>query len=135
MSEYASAIALAQKLIAKKGRRDGALVRSISSNVPDPSRPWKPGQPERVILAANLPVVILDAKLMLTGFTSKGQAISKSLSPEATSIAYLAAGAIAEKPRINDLLTSKGETFSVIEVEDLSPGAESILYLLQLKAT
>jgi hypothetical protein len=42
----------------------------------------------------------------------------------------LAAGV---EPRNLDLLTTKGKTYSVLEVEELAPGDEVALYTLHLK--
>jgi len=132
MAEYDSAVALALRLIKKKGRADGRITRFEGEA--DPDRPWAPGDPENVVMAEDLPVVVLDAKLMLAGFTSKGPTILASLAPEATAIAFVAAASMASPPLTGDVLETRSERYAVLEVEDLAPGSQSIVYILHLKA-
>lgn len=133
MAEYSSAIALALRLIRKKGRADGEIIRTSSPATPAQT-PWKPGVPTKTALAENLSVVVLDAKTMLA-FSRKGEAVIASLAPEATAIAFLAAASLDVPPAIGDLLETGGRRYSVLDVEDLCPGEQTILYTLHLKAS
>jgi hypothetical protein len=126
MAGYASARALAERLIAKKGRRDGVLRRPSSDNAAPAGRPWAPADADPAqdpAMATDLSVVVLDAKLFK----------KDELTPETSAVAYLAASACPE-PRSGDVLETRGSRHSVIGVEDLAPGEDSILYTLHLKA-
>ena len=64
MAGYESARALAERIIAKRGRRDGVLRRPGADAVPNPARPWAPDDADPtqdVALAENLAVVVLEA--------------------------------------------------------------------------
>lgn len=126
MAGYDYARALAERLIAKKGRRDGVLRRPGSDNAAPADRPWAPvdSDPSQdPAMAENLSVVVLDAKLFK----------QDQLTPETTAVAYLAASACPE-PRSGDLLETRGTRYAVLDVQDLAPGEDSILYTLNLKA-
>lgn len=120
---YESSRALAVRLIASKGRTDGVLRRPGASAV-DPTRPWAPSA-EAIdpALASGLAVVVVSASMFKDA----------QLSPEATAVAFLAADA-SPAPRPGDILETKGTRSVVLAVEDLSPGADSVLFTLQLKA-
>lgn len=126
MAGYESARALAERLIAKKGRKDGVLRRPSSDNAATSDRPWAPQDSDPTqdpAMAEELSVVVLDAKLFK----------KEQLTPETTAVAYLAASACPE-PRTGDLLETRGHRYSVLDVQDLAPGEDSILYTLNLKA-
>jgi hypothetical protein len=123
---YESSRLLAQRLMAKKGRLDGVLRRPSADAQPTAGKPWSPADPTPSydpVVAEGFAVVVLDASLF-----KKDQ-----LAPEATAVAYAAADDLPE-PRVGDLLETKGERFAVLDVQDLSPGSDSILYTLMLKA-
>jgi hypothetical protein len=121
MAEYDSAIAVARSLIEKKGRRDGRLTRATSTP-PDASKPWKPGTPQKVAKAEDLPVVVLGATLFKAG----------SLTPETTAVAYVAA-APGLDVLLGDLLETRGARYSVLKAELLAPGDQDVLWTLHLK--
>ncbi len=120
MAEYDSAVALAKRLIEKKGRRDGKLLRASQAAPTD--QPWKPGTSGKVALAEDLAVAILGASLFKVG----------SLTPETTAVGYLAAASF-DDVRLGDVLETRAERYSVLSAEKLAPGDQDILYILHLK--
>jgi hypothetical protein len=114
----------ARRLIAKNGRSDGILKRP-SSALQDPvDRPWASEATDPQVsaeLASDLSVVVLDARTALR---------PEVILPDQTAVAYLAAGI---EPQNLDTLTTKGKTYSILEVEELAPGDETALYILHLK--
>lgn len=120
MAEYDSAIALAKRLIEKKGRRDGKLLRA--SQAAPAGKPWAPGTAGKVALAENLAVAILGASLYKAG----------SLTPETTAVGYLAAASFGDV-RLGDVLETRAERYSILAAEKLAPGEQDILYILHLK--
>jgi hypothetical protein len=114
----------ARRLIAKFGRSDGELSRPRQALEAVPGRPWAAQAQDPAVdpvLAAGLSVVVLDAKTVLR---------PELILPEQTAVAYLAAGL---EPRNLDVLTTRGKSYSVLEVEELAPGDDTALFTLHLK--
>lgn len=114
----------ARRLIAKFGRSDGELLRPSLSLQTTPERPWASDLSDLAVnpsVGSGLSVVVLDALTVLK---------PEQLLPEQTAVAYLAAGL---EPRDLDVLTTKGRRYSILKVEELSPGTDVALYILHLK--
>lgn len=112
----------ARRLIAKHGRKDGVLTRPSNAQQAPADKPWAPmataTDPE---VASDLSVVVLDASLAVK---------PDQLLPEQTAVAYLASGV---EPRELDVLGTRGKAYSVLRVEELAPGDDTVLYILHLK--
>lgn len=69
MTEYSSAIALVERLIRKKGRKNVSIYRSSVSTATDVDRPWKldskPTAPDQLI-ASGLHAVFIDPRQTLS---------------------------------------------------------------------
>ena len=116
----------ARRLIDKNGRKDGVLKRPSAALSTPVDRPWAAEDAVPAVdpsLAAELSVVVLDAKTALR---------PEAILPEQTAVAYLAAGL---EPKALDILETRGKTYSVLEVEEIAPGADTALYILHLKGS
>lgn len=115
----------ARRLIAKNGRWDGVLSRPSIALVAPQDRPWASEDAAPAVdpvLASGLSVVVLDARTTLK---------PEVILPDQTAVAYLAPGLV--EPRNLDVLTTRGKSYSVLEVEELAPGDNTALYTLHLK--
>lgn len=118
---------VARRLLAKHGRTDGVLRRPRLDNTAPPNKPWAPVDADPAVdpvVASNLSVVVLDASVVAKP--------GAEFAPETTSVAYLDADV---EPLVRDLLETRGETYSVLRVEELAPGLTTAMFTLHLKAS
>lgn len=143
MTEYASAVALAARLIKKKGRSGVQLYRPAPNTPSNAARPWKlDTDVADTLLASGLHAVFLDAREVRGAQGQFGLEVSfrswmempDSLMPDATAVAYLIPAELGStKVEVGDLVVSSGHRYSVARSDLLQPGDEPILYKLQLK--
>lgn len=151
MGEYDSARALALRLIKKKGRAGVQLYRSGSGTPSDPARPWKPdGDGPDVdnptsadVLVATLHGVFLDpveargsqGQFSFHVYLRAGSDASDSIAPDATYAVYVAAAELPDGVTIEAgmLIVSQGRRYSVLQVSELKPGEDAILYTVSVK--
>lgn len=128
MAEYDKAVALAKRLIEKKGRGGVSLVSSGKGVPSDPERPWRPdsGSAEDAVLAQGLRVAFLDAVRARDGTL---------IVAESTAAAYLAKASLPDGvlPVDGSLLVTGSRRYFVLRVEELAPGDQTVLYILHLK--
>lgn len=143
MGEYASAVALAARLIKKKGRSGVSVYRPMPNAASNPSRPWKldTDAPD-TLLASGLHVIFLDAR---QARGAQGQfsfevsfrswmEMPDSLMPDATAVAYLIPAELgANVLQQGDLVVSDGHRYAVMRCDPLKPGDELVMYTAQLK--
>lgn len=145
MGEYDSARALALRLIKKKGR-SGVTIKKVGEGTPsDPDRPWKPdgGTAEDVTLATGLHGVFLDpveargsqGQFSFAVYLRGGSDAVDSIAPNATHIVYIAAAELPTGVTIEPgyLIEQGSRRYSVLEVNELKPGEDPILYTISVK--
>lgn len=144
MAEYSNAVALAKRLITKKGRANVSAYRPGISAPTDADRPWKLDGPAVAdqLLASGLHVVFLDNRQAIGWQGQFGFEVSfrsrvenpDSLMPGATAVAYL----IPEELGVvrldaNDLIVSGDRRYTVMRCDPLEPGDQLIMFIAQLK--
>ena len=116
----------ARRLIAAKGRSDGALRRpSMDQTVG--AKPWTPVDADPVVdplVASGLSVVVLDALTVARP--------GLSLHVDCSAVAFMDADV---EPKVGDLLETAGDRYKVLEVDRLAPGPTTAMFTLQLKAS
>ena len=143
MTEYSSAIALAARLIKKKGRSGVSLYRARPGSAAIPSRPWKldiaPAADQ--LLASGLNVLFLDERQARGEQGQFGFEVSfrsrinmpDTLIPGATAVAYLIPAQLGNQvPEAGDLVVSGAHRYTIMRCDVLCPGDEIILYYIQL---
>lgn len=124
MAEYDSVRALATRLIAKKGKTI-TLNQVSDDTLPSASRPWDPAD-VKVSVPVNVKgviVPILRAK------------VDDTLVRVNDKIAYISAEAIEDfEVSLKDTITISGTVHRIIEITDISPGDQKVLYILLLRA-
>lgn len=146
MTEYSSAIALAKRLITKKGRSNVSVYRPAVGVVSNPARPWKPdttvGTTADTLIASGLHVVFLDNRQARGAQGQFGFEVSfrawmempDSIMPDATAIAYLIPAELgATRLEAGDLMVSGAHRYAVMRCDPLEPGDELIMFAAQLK--
>lgn len=143
MGEYSSAVALAAKLIKKKGRSGVSIYRPTPNAASDSSRPWKlDTDATDTLLASGLHVVFLDARQARGAQGQFGFEVSfrswmempDSLMPNATAIAYLIPAELGSTVlKAGDLVVSDGHRYAIMRCDPLKPGDELVMYTAQLK--
>ena len=134
-SQYASARALAQRLIGKRGRK-ASIYRTKDGVAPDPSKPWRPGASRDKTVPSSIPMVFLDYSVQEDASRAGlafAASVGKALVPEATQTAYVAALDMTERPRAGDRIKDGSKRLEVLELEVLQPGEDDILYVLYMK--
>lgn len=146
MTEYTSAIALAERLIKKKGRKGVQLYRSTVNSASNPQRPWKLDNPSAaaadVLLAEGLHVLFLDPRQARgeqgqfgfeVSFRSRTE-MPDSLVPDASAVAYFIPAELGSTAiQVGDLVVSGGSRYAVMRCDPLQPGDEVVVYRVQLK--
>lgn len=143
---YANAVALAKRLITKRGRSGVSVYRPEVGLVTDATRPWKTESLETpdadTLLASGLHVLFLDTR-QAAGFLGQfGFEVSfrsrvenpDSLMPGATAVAYIIPeelGGVRLDAR--DLVVSGSRRYTVMRCDPLEPGDELIMFVAQLK--
>lgn len=143
MTEYSSAVALASKLIKKKGRKDVSLFRARPGTPSAPARPWKldvtPAADQ--LLASGLNVLFLDQRQARGEQGQFGFEVSfrsrvdmpDSIMPGATSVAYFIPAQLGTQvPEAGDLVVSGTHRYTIMRCDALKPGDELVLYYAQL---
>ncbi|QXN72404.1 head-to-tail connector protein FII [Rhodobacter phage RcSimone-Hastad] len=144
MTEYSSAIALAKRLITKKGRKNVSAYRPGASAPQDPARPWKlDGAPVAdQLLASGMNVVFLDIRSSIGFLGQFGFEVSfrsrvenpDSLMPGSTAVAYIIPEQLgAARLQPEDLLLAGSTRYTVMRCDALQPGDELIMFVAQLK--
>lgn len=144
MSEYSSAIALAKRLITKKGRKAVSAYRPGESVASDADRPWKLDGPAVAdqLLASGMHVLFLDGRQSVGFLGQFGFEVSfrsrvenpDSLMPGATAVAYIIPDELgATRLQAEDLIVSGDRRYTVMRCDALEPGDELILFVAQLK--
>lgn len=124
MAEYDSARALATRLIDKKGRPI-VVTRVNDAALPDADRPWDPADAKTRsnITVRGVIVPITRAK------------IDDTLVRVNDKIAYISAAAVNDfEISLKDTITIAGTVHRIVEITDISPGEQKVLYILQLRA-
>lgn len=124
MAEYDNARATATRLIAKKGRTI-TLVKVSDKTLPDTSRPWDPAdtQTETLVNVRGVIVPITRAK------------IDDTLVQVNDKLAYVSAQAIGDfEISLKDKIRIAGTNYRIVEITDISPGEQKVLFILQLRA-
>lgn len=128
MAEYDSSIALAKRLIEKKGRAGVSLVASGQGAPSDPTKPWRPdgGSANDVVLASGLRMAFLDAIRARDGAL---------IVAESTAAAYLAKASLPDGvvPVDGNLIVTGARRYFVLKVEELAPGDQVVMYTLHIK--
>lgn len=128
MAEYDSAIALAKRLIEKKGRAGVRLLSSGKGAPSNPVRPWRPdaGSSADAVLAQGLRVAFFDAIRARNG----ALIVAESTAAAYLAMASLPAGVV---PADGMLLETGSRRYFVLKVEELAPGDQVVMYILHLK--
>lgn len=120
MGEYDSAIALAARLISKKGR--AATIRRLATTTPDASKPW------RVDAAAptDYPVraVFLDYEKNEIDGTNVQAGDQKCL---------VAASGLAIEPAPPDVVVDGAVVWTIVKTKPLRPGDDNVFFDIQLR--
>lgn len=144
MSEYSSAVALAKRLITKKGRKNVSAYRPAESAPLDGARPWKLDGPAVAdqLLASGMHVVFLDNRQSVGWLGQFGFEVSfrsrvenpDSLMPGATAVAYIIPDELGVvRLQAEDLMVSGTTRYTVMRCDALQPGDELIMFVAQLK--
>ena len=118
MTEYTNAIALALRLINKKGRT--ILLRRVTKA--DTGSPWKPGA------VSNSDISVKGVFLGTTNFNREGELVTTE-----NEHILIAASGLAVVPAVNDLIIDSTETLKILNVDPLKPGDEAVLYTIEVK--
>jgi hypothetical protein len=143
MTEYSSVVALAKKLITKKGRSGVSLYRGTPNTPANPARPWKLDVTVAdQLIASGLHALFLDQREVRGDRGDAGLEIAlrsvvympDSLLPGATTIGYFIPSELSGQAlKTGDLVVTGTNRYSVIECKPLKPGDELVLYVVQLK--
>lgn len=146
MTEYSSAVALAKRLITKKGRSNVSVYRPAEGTATDADRPWKlddsVGTTADTLLASGLHAVFLDNRQARGAQGQFGFEVSfrawmeqpDSLMPDATAVVYLIPEELgAVRLEAGDLVVSGTHRYAVMRCDPLEPGDELIMFVAQLK--
>lgn len=115
MAEYDSAIALAKRLIDRKGRV--VNVRKSNATAPDPSKPWEVEENPEINFSARAVVVPIESRYVdgkTTLVTDKQM--------------YLASADATFPVTVDCRVMDKGYENQVIRVDLLEPGEQAVLY-------
>lgn len=124
MGEYDSAVALAQRLIAKKGA--AAILRaSAKAPPPDPSKPWKPGA--RSDVDQNIKAVFLDYKQSVIDGSRIKQGDQRVLVASTDDLGNPVA------PTTNHRIIRGSEDWQVMDVATTKPGDQVVYFELQVR--
>lgn len=126
MAEYDSARSLATRLIAKKGRVL-TVTKVFDDALPDSDRPWDPADAKA---ATPPPVSVRGVIVPITRAK-----IDDTLVRVNDKIAYVSAEAADDfEITLKDTITIAGTVHRIVEITDISPGEQKVLYILQLRA-
>ena len=122
MAEYDASIAVAIRLITKKGR--AVILQKMSNASSDPAKPWR-GQGLPVVESSvpNVPACFVPHQGSDMGFIS----VDVELLKKSEQVALIAP--IAEGLEVNDRISDNGITWKVDWVQVLKPGLQTVLYV------
>jgi hypothetical protein len=125
MGEYDSALALALKLIKKKGR-PVALRHFSDAPVPDAQKPWRTGQAGYTDVPGH--AVLLD-------FGDLGERYMPGTEVQVgDKLALMPASGLAATPDLRDTLVFDGEEpWAIINRRTLEPGGVPVLHSMQVR--
>lgn len=127
MGTYDRQVATAERLIREKGK-PVQVVRQ-STTLPDPDRPWEPGEPVETLTDAHGVFLNFNARDMET--MSKMAGASEIQSSDRKVL--LAAAAAGAPLTTNDKLRDADGDWSIEWVEVLAPNGENILYTVRAR--
>lgn len=127
MGTYDRQVATAERLIREKGK-PVQVVRQ-STTLPDPDRPWEPGEPVETLTDAYGVFLNFNAQDMET--MSKMAGASEIQSSDRKVL--LAAAAAGAPLTTNDKLRDADGDWSIEWVEVLAPNGENILYTVRAR--
>jgi hypothetical protein len=151
MGEYDSARALALRLIKKKGRAGVKVLRVGGGTPSDPARPWKPdgdGPDEENPTSADVEVATVhgvflnpveargsQGQFSFHVYLRAGSDATDSIAPDATYAVFIAAAELPDGVTIEAgmLIESAGRRYSVLQVSELKPADDAILYTVSVK--
>lgn len=120
MPEYDSAVALALRLIDKKGR--DVTVRGFTDNAPaDPDQPWNPSAPTPVNASAR-GVYLESQRSYATG----------ELFEAVTALFLVAASGLAVEPTPKGRVVDGAVEWHISSVAQLRPGDQVVMYELRV---
>lgn len=125
MGEYDSALALALRLIKKKGR--AVTLRQFSdAPVPDVSKPWRVGQATPTDVPAH--GVLLD-------FGGVGEHYMPGTEIQVgDKLVLMPASGLAVRPQLRDTLQfGAEEPWAIVTVQTLEPGGVAVLHSMQVR--
>lgn len=121
MADYSRAVALAKRLIDKKGQ--DVTLRRIQPLTPrDPSKPWagRPAQPVDEVVT----MVFLDFEQNYIDGTTVQQGDLR---------AYLAAADATAAPTLKDVVIRNGVKMNIVKCSPLAPAEQEIFFELQVR--
>lgn len=127
MGNYDRQVATAERLIREKGK-PVQVVRQ-STTLPDPNRPWEPGEPVETLTDAYGVFLNFNAQDMET--MSKMAGASEIQSSDRKVL--LAAAAAGAPLTTNDKLRDADGDWSIEWVQVLAPNGENILYTVRAR--
>lgn len=146
MTEYSSSIAVAARLIKKKGRSGVSIYRPAPSAPSNPARPWKLDNPSTpgadTLIASAIHAVFTDLHQVRGQLGQMGLEVAfrsdlympDSLLLNTTAIAYFIPAELADNVlQAGDLVISDEHRYIVLRCDPLKPGDEVVLYQVQLK--
>lgn len=131
-TEYDSALALAARLIIKKGRNVKYQSLTADPSMPDPDRPWdkNPALPStpKTIKAC---IFGFTVNQILPNYSSKMINGTTILQNDKQALLY--AKDLGFEPKTGDKIWDSGNWWRVIAVDDLTPGDVTVMYTLLLR--
>lgn len=126
MAEYDSARALATRLLAKKGRT--VTLRRIEDGVlPDADRPWEPN-------ATKSNDANDDFTCSMVVFPFNRSEIDGTDILVGDKRGYISPAQISDLEINNKFLVIDGSnTYRIVDIDELTPGAQKVLYTIQLR--
>lgn len=124
MAKYDPFRALATRLIADFGR-DVTLRRVSDDTLPDTDEPWIPAD-DKVEVDVTVKAVIVPFERNL---------IDGTLIQEHDKRCHISSQDIDDTPPTpKDLIIDGSRTYRIISIEETAPGAQQVLYILQLRS-
>lgn len=124
MAGYDSVIALAKRLITKKGQ-EVALRGFTTGTAPDPAKPWEPGA--NSVSDQTVSAVFLDYEQKYVDGTMirTGDQIVYMPSTDVLDVAIA--------PQVDGLVLRGAEVWEIVNSRPLNPAGQPIMYVLQVR--
>lgn len=124
MAEYDSAIALAKRLIAKKGQQ--VTLRGFTAGaLPDANQPWRAGQ--NAAVNSTVVAVFLDYEQKYID----GEVIQ--MGDQQVFMPATDTSDVAVTPELEGLIIRGSETWKIKAIRPLRPGSQLVMYELQVR--